>query len=191
MSATIRASRSPLRRSARRAGASGSIDGEEPDPQVGQDVERRAVGDVALEVAERRARDGQDAHRGDGQRDLGDVGDERRLRDEVGGHRHQARRSSRRRGSPSSAPIAIQRRCDGRQAEEAADDRHGSSRPSTARATGGTGRRARRDRPALPVSTTRPASSTTTSSATSARRSRCETTSTVRPRAASRRRRRG
>ena len=28
--------------------------GEEPDPQVGEDGERRAVGDVALEVAERR-----------------------------------------------------------------------------------------------------------------------------------------
>ena len=34
--------------------------GEEPDPQVGQDRERRAMGDVPLEVAERGPRDRQD-----------------------------------------------------------------------------------------------------------------------------------
>ena len=47
--------------------------GEEPDPEVGQDLERRAVGDVALEVAERGTADGEDADRGDDEGDLGDV----------------------------------------------------------------------------------------------------------------------
>ena len=47
--------------------------GEEPDAQVGQDLERRAVGDVALEVAEGGPRDRQDPDAGDDQRDLGDV----------------------------------------------------------------------------------------------------------------------
>ena len=39
--------------------------GEEPDPQVGQDRERRAVGHVPLEVAERGPPDGEDADGGD------------------------------------------------------------------------------------------------------------------------------
>ena len=63
--------------------------GEEPDAQVGQDLERRAVGDVALEVAEGGPRDRQDPDAGDDERDLGDVRDQRGLRDEVGRHRHE------------------------------------------------------------------------------------------------------
>ena len=47
------------------------------------------MSDVALEVPEGGPRDGQDPHAGDDQRDLGHIGDERRLRDQVGGHRHQ------------------------------------------------------------------------------------------------------
>ena len=63
--------------------------GEEPDPQVGQDRERRAMGHVPLEVAEGGPADGQHPDRGDGQRDLGHVAHDRRLRDQVGRHRHQ------------------------------------------------------------------------------------------------------
>ena len=63
--------------------------GEEPDPQVGQDRERGAMGHVSLEIAERRPADGQHPDRGDGQRDLGHVAHDRGLRDEIRRHRHQ------------------------------------------------------------------------------------------------------
>ncbi len=73
MSATIRASRSPLRRVGQPGRGERLDRGEEPDPQVGQDRERRAVGHVPLEVPEGGPADGQDPDGGDHQRDLGHV----------------------------------------------------------------------------------------------------------------------
>ena len=110
MSATMRASRSPLRRIVQ-AGRCQRLDrGEEPDPQVGQDRERRPVGDVALEVAERGARDGQHADRGDREGHLGHVGDQRRLRDEPGRDRHQGHVRGDGQEARAASPAAIQRR---------------------------------------------------------------------------------
>ncbi len=74
----------------RQAGRGERLDrGEEPDPQVGEDPQRRLMGDDAFEVPERGTADREDADRGDRDGDVGDVRDDRGTADEVGRHRHQ------------------------------------------------------------------------------------------------------
>ena len=118
MSATIRASRSPLRRSVRPAGASGSIAAKNQTRRSARIAKRRAVGHVPLEVAERGPGDGQDADGGDREGDLGDVADEGGPRDQERRHRHQRDVRADRQEAEQRAD-AIQRRCAGEQPEQA------------------------------------------------------------------------
>ena len=155
MSAAMRVRRSPLRSIFEARRGQGLDRGEEPDPEVGQDPERRPMGDVTLEVPERGPGDGQDAHRRDGQRDIRDVADERGATDEPRGHGHQA-----------------DARADGQEAQQHARDDPppvGHQQPELASEDGH-------------AATARPSASVTTRSANVARRMRWEMMSTVRPR---------